>query len=181
MDYFKDYFEREAAYKKLKPSDIADISDDDLLGAVMTWMIELLDGKWSDEYSIVSAMPKPCMLIWASSSNYNQIHNMGLEAVYLEHNYRQFAEAAAEGYEVIGADKLAVAIRKANERIGQIVKTVMPDGDTYDEKADKLILDAFEEYIDEFENEFYEATRIYDNNRLSAAYIRKHAECFGAQ
>ena len=55
-----DYFRKTETYKHLKKGDLADISDDDLRTAVMSWMWGKFDDDWTNQYEIIESLPKPC-------------------------------------------------------------------------------------------------------------------------
>ena len=171
-----DYFEILEKYKYLKKEDIADIpdnSDNMLEHAVMSWMWNKFNEDWSDQYVVISTLPKPCQNVYSCRTVTDEINNGGLNQLF--YNYwstGQFAEMSIDGFKALGSKKLSKVMAKAvkifwtNRRVLEAYKdgTMESFMESYEEKF-------FEELDDIFFAEI-------DSINISK-YVRLHASCFG--
>lgn len=168
-----EYMKKLEQYKHLKKGDIASISDDELSNAVIAWMWGKFNDDWTDEYIVISSLPKPCQNVYACCTVYDEVNNGGLNQFFFNSS-GQFANMAKEGFLSIGSEKLsktmleAIEIYKRNEKLLEKYDdgTVKGFSESYDEKL-----------FDELDDEFYNEESTF--NSLLIEYIRKNENAFG--
>jgi hypothetical protein len=117
-----EFIKKQEQYEHLKKGDIASIPDDELRNAVISWMWGKFNDDWSDEYEVISSLPKPCQNVYACCTVYDEFNNGGLNQFFFNSS-GQFANMAKEGFLTIGSKKLsqtmleAIEIYKRNEKL----------------------------------------------------------------
>lgn len=165
-----DYFHKTEVYKHLKKGELANISDDDLRTAVMSWMW----GKFDDnQYEVIESLPKPCRDVYASCTVDDEINNGGLNQLFFN-STKQFAKMAQEGFRDIGSEILSNIMETAIEIYAKNKELL--------EKYNDGTLESFSESYNEnlfaeLDNGFFEAEPKFDT--YLQVYIRKNESVFG--
>jgi len=101
------------SYKDLKSNEIANISDDDLPLAVMSWIWGLFDNDWDNQSEILLGLPHPCQFVYSCRTVIDEVNNGGFNQLYFN-STAMFSKLAEEGFTDIGANKLADIMKQAN-------------------------------------------------------------------
>ena len=169
-----DYFETLEKYKYLKNSEIENIPDapgDMLENAVMSWMWNKFNENWSDQYEVVSSLPKPCQHVYSCRTVIDEVNNGGLNQLFYN-STRQFAEMSIEGFLALGSQELSDVMARAVE-IFWANKQVL---DAYDDGTLESFSESYEEgFFDELDDIFYEEC---DSINISQ-YVRMNSQYFG--
>jgi len=163
-------------FKSLKPTDIADIPDDDLPLAVLSWVWGLLEDDW-DNYEIILNLPHPCQFVYSCRTIIDEVYNGGFNQLYFN-STAMYAKLAEEGFKNIGAEKLANIMKQANE----IAEKVKPKLEEYDDGTAESFAKSYDErFFEDLDTLFYNELESCDFDNLLVLYIRKNMTCFGKQ
>lgn len=138
-------------YEFLKQEEISSIPDDELVYAVMSWMWSKFNTDWSDDFEIISSLPKPCQDIYSVYIIEGEVNNGGFNQCYFNSS-RQFTKMAESGFKAIGAAGYADLMIRANTIYSEIKDDL--------EKYDDGTLESFSESygdnpLNALDDEFY--------------------------
>lgn len=162
-------------YSTLKKSEISSISDDKLRTVVTSWMWGKFNDDWSNQYEVISSLPKPCQNIYSAFTIEGEVNNGGFNQCYFNSN-KEFAHMAEEGFAAIDAPGFADIMTRANT----IYKGIEKELEKYDDGSIESFMDSYEDNpLNDFDTEFYNMYRSEPLEKLYIQYIREHADCFG--
>ena len=165
------------AFKSLKSSEIADVSDDDLTPAVMSWIWGLIGDEWDYPCEIILDLPHPCQFVYSCRTIIDEVYNGGFNQLYFNPS-AMFSKLAEEGFSDIGTEKLADIMRQAND----ISEKVKPKLEEYDDGTAESFVKSYDEcFFNKLDQLFYDELETCDFDNLLVLYIRKNAACFGKQ
>lgn len=99
-------------YKDLKRSELADMPENEIVGAVTAWIETSFKEDWSDMGEKLNSLPTPCLNIYCAEITLKQVINSGFsEAVFNLSN--DFLGIAANGFRAVGYEKLAEIVDSA--------------------------------------------------------------------
>jgi hypothetical protein len=161
-------------YSVLTKEILSETSDDGLEKVIYNNISLRMKEAREEEYKFIQSLPRGQRAIYATWIAEGEVNNGGFDQFYTNTS-SQFAEMAAEGFRLIGAEKFAALVDKANR--------------FYEENKEKI--DAYWDEIEENDAGFYEENPLnkYDErfyalyqeenlNQLKIQYIRKHPEEF---
>ncbi len=160
-------------YKHLKNNELANIPDDNLENAVMSWMWNKFNKDWSNQYEVITSLPKPCQDVYSCRTVSDEIDNGGFNQLFYN-STGEFTEMAREGFVAIGSPKLSGIMDNAI-RAYKDNKAVL---DKYDDgKLESFCESYSEEIFNKLDDEFYKEE--CELRKLIIEHIRKNADCFG--
>jgi len=166
-----DYLETLEKYKRLQSSYVSKISDDELEFAVMSWMWNKFNEDWSNQYEVISALPKPCQNVYSCRTVINEVNNGGINQLFFNPS-KQFAAMSIEGFMALDSQELSNIMEEA-VALYQQNKEIL---DSYDDGSIESFSASYgEEIFDKLDERFYTACDSVD----FVKYIRLNATCFG--
>lgn len=162
-------------YENLKTEDIASIQDEELVYAVMSWMWSKFDSDWSNQYKVISSLPKECQNIYSVYTIEAEVNNGGFNQCYYNSS-NQFTKMAENGFIAIGATGFTDIMIRANNTYADIKDDL--------EKFNDGTLEGFSKSyennpLNELDDEFIKMYDIEPLGKLCVEYIRANAQYFG--
>ena len=154
--------------KRIKKSELPNIPDSELEAVVMGWLWGKCNKDRSNEYEIISSLPKPCQNVY--SCRYVTDKNTNDE--FIKVFFEPFAAMSIEGFAALGSQKLRDIMKKAVN----LFEEHNPDLDSDDfDTLDRFI----NAYGDTAEGDFADAFESELDNVDYVKYIKTHLSCFG--
>lgn len=162
-------------YENLRTEDIASIQDEELVYAVMSWMWSKFDSDWSNQYTVISSLPKACQDIYSVYTVEAEVNNGGFNQCYYNSS-KQFANMAENGFMAIGAKGFSEIMIRANTTYADIKDDL--------EKFNDGTLEGFSKSyennpLNELDDEFIKMHEREPLDKLCIEYIRANAQYFG--
>ncbi len=162
-------------YEFLNKEDISTIPDDELVYAVMSWMWSKFNTDWSDDFEIISSLPKPCQDMYSVYIIEGEVNNGGFNQCYFNSS-RQFTQMAEGGFQAMGAAGFADIMIRANT----IYAEIKDDLEKYDDGTLESFSESYENNpLNVLDDEFYIMYEREPLNQLCIDYIRANSEYFG--
>jgi len=157
--------------RHIKKTELSNIPDADLEAVAMAWVWGKFNKDWSDQYEIVSSLPKPCQNFYSCRTVSDEINNGGFVQLFFNAT-GQFAEMSIEGFSAVGSHKLSDVMKQAVELYNRNKQVL----ESYNDGALKSFLASYDEAIfDELDNAFYNECDDVDY----VSYIKTHIKSFG--
>jgi len=158
-------------YKLLRNADVLSIPDAELENAVMSWMWNKFNDDWSNQYQVVSTLPKPCQNVYSCRTVIDEVNNGGFNQLFFNQS-SQFAEMSIDGFLALGSPKMS----KIMEEAVALYKENKEALDKYNDGTLESFIDSYTEGIfSDLDDAFYaECDSINYVN-----YIRLNANYFG--
>lgn len=152
-------------------AELAELPDSDLEIAAVSWIQGKFDKDWSNDFEVVSKLPKPCQNIYSCHMVTAEINNGGYNQLFFNSTGR-FAKMSVEGFAALGCDNLSKVTAKAIELYGENRLTL----EKYDNGTAESFSDSYDEEIfDDLDDEFCCECDDIDY----AGYIKANIENFG--
>jgi len=164
-------------YKNLQKADIPDIPDEDLEAAIRIWFRSKFNEDWSDDYEVITSLPKPCQHVYSTMAVSDDTMNGGFYQL-LYNPTRQFAEMSIEGYLALESPKLSNLVKRAVELYQQNKQVIDARYDALRNGTRKSFFEEEPNELDDAFAELNEAFFEYDTMDY-VKYIRQNADCFG--
>lgn len=162
-------------YTRLKSKDLNSVPDEHLVDTVMNWMWNKFNRDWSNQYEVISSLPKACQDIFSSYTIESEVNNGGFNQCYYNSS-KDFTKMAEEGFKAIGANGFADIMTRANITYYDIKDDL--------EKFNDGTLESFSESyennpLNDLDTEFYDMYNKEALEQLYIDYIRANATYFG--
>lgn len=162
-------------YKFLKQEELSSIQEDELVNAVMSWMWSKFNTDWSNDFEIISSLPKPCQDIYSVYNIEGEVNNGGFNQCYFNSS-RQFTKMAEEGFQSIGAAGFADIMIRANT----IYLEIKDNLEKYDDGTLESFSESYENNpLNPLDDEFYSMYEKEPLDKLCIDYIQANSEYFG--
>jgi hypothetical protein len=153
-------------HRRLTRELLAGTDDDDLVGAIIDYVVNKIDNRWGRDYEIVRGLPRPSQLVFAMNRMRNEINRDDFQPL-LEWD-SPYAPLATEGYRLIGAAQRAAVMERAAAVIDKT--RAGHAGPVYAENR----------ALGRLDTEFYALNRTDNLDQLIVKYIRQHPDEFVA-
>jgi len=163
-------------YKNLRKAKISDIPDEDLEEAVRIWFRSKFNEDGSDEYEVITSLPKPCQNVYSTMTVTDDTMNGGFYQL-LFNSTGQFAEMSIEGYLALESPKLSNLVKRAVELYQQNKQVLDARFDALRNGTRNRFFEEVPNELDEAFTKLNEAFFEYDSIDY-AKYIRQHINCF---
>ena len=167
-------FHNRPIHKELTAGIIDETTDDDLVQVVFDNIIEKFADDYEKEFSTVMGLSKgrqTIYIIWVVEA---EVNNGGFNQYYYNSS-GQFAEFAPDAFNLIGANKYADLVTKANNIYTKENKKITKNLDGTIEGFSKSYDD---NPLNELDSIFYELANTEDIQKLQADFIRKNKADF---
>jgi hypothetical protein len=159
----------------LRNKDLDKVADDQLVTTVMDWMWGKFNRDWSDQYEVISSLPKACQDIYSTFTIECEVNNGGFNQCYYNSS-KDFTQMAEEGFKAIKAAGFADIMSRANSTYAEIKDDL--------EKQDDGTLESFSKSyennpLNELDTEFYAMYEKESLEQLYIDYIRANVQYFG--
>lgn len=159
----------------LKNKDLDSVPDEQLVSAVMEWMWGKFNQDWSDQYEVISSLPKPCQDIYSTYTIECEVNNGGFNQCYFNSS-KEFTNMAEEGFRAIGAVGFADIMARANATYSAI----KDDLEKYNDGTLESFSKSYENNpLNDHDSEFYDMYEKESLEQLYVQYIRANAKYFG--
>ena len=163
-------------YKNLRKAKISDIPDEDLEEAVRIWFRSKFNEDGSDEYEVITSLPKPCQNVYSTMTVTDDTMNGGFYQL-LFNSTGQFAEMSIEGYLALESPKLSNLVKRAVELYQQNKQVLDARFDALRNGTRNRFFEEVPNELDEAFTKLNEAFFEYDSIDY-VKYIRQHINCF---
>jgi hypothetical protein len=158
-------------YIGIRRSEIAELSNEHLVLAVISWLYGVCDADLENEYSLIIQQEKPCQYIYGAVLADDDICNGGFAQYYA--NRGEFSDIAVEGFIAIGAKKEASILSRANTIYRKVRHSLNSDNrETY---GILRLTGGF----DVLETEYYRDRDSESFENMCISYIRENLAFFG--
>jgi hypothetical protein len=159
----------------LQRKDLDSVPDDQLITTVMDWMWGKFNPEWSDQYEVISSLPKACQDIYSTFTIECEVNNGGFNQCYYNSS-KEFTLMAEEGFKAIGAEGFADIMARANSTYSEIKDDLEKQNDGTLESFSK----SYENNpLNELDTQFYAMYEKESLEQLYIDYIRDNAGYFG--
>lgn len=159
----------------LQRKDLDSVPDDQLITTVMDWMWGKFNPEWSDQYEVISSLPKACQDIYSTFTIECEVNNGGFNQCYYNSS-KEFTLMAEEGFKAIGAEGFADIMARANSTYSEIKDDLEKQNDGTLESFSKSYENNPLNGLDTQFNAMYEKESL---EQLYIDYIRANAGYFG--
>jgi len=165
------YFETLEKYKHLQTDWVPEIPDNELEDAVMSWMWNKFNEDWSNQYEVISTLPKSCQNVFSCRTIIDEVNNGGFNQLFFNSS-RQFAIMSIDGFLALGSPQLSSIMEESVVLYWHNKETL----DAYDDGTLESFSASYKEKIfDNLDERFYPACESLDYIK----YIRLHTAFFG--
>jgi len=161
-------------YKNLTREVITQIPDDQLVTVVYDNICSKFPENYRKEYKTLMTLSKARQAIYIIWCVEGEVNNGGFNQFYFNSS-GQYAKLAPEAFKLVGADKYAELMQRANNTYQSNKKSII--------KSQDGTLEGFSESykdnpLNELDNEFYELYKIEDLSQLQINFIRNNIDQF---
>lgn len=155
--------------------DLDSVPDEQLITTVMDWMWGKFNPEWSNQYEVISSLPKACQDIYSTFTIESEVNNGGFNQCYYNSS-KEFTRMAEEGFKSIGAEGYADIMARANSTYSEIK-------DDLDKQNDGTLESFSKSYennpLNELDTQFIAMYEKESLEQLYIDYIRANAGYFG--
>jgi hypothetical protein len=169
----KDCIAASKKFEHLKKEEIPAIADEDLRFAIMSWISGQISDDCSNEFKVISSLPKPCQNVYACCAIADEICNGGFNQLFFNATV-QLIQIAREGFLEMGEEEIDELLEKAieiyhdnEEKLQQFVEGA----------CDSAAASFAQQLFHELDSKVVCHEKEFD--AMVVAYIRKNEEYFG--
>lgn len=168
----EEFLEKQKRYANLKRGELENITENEIVTAVTSWIEGKFSEDWSDMGRVINSLPTPCINVYCADYVAKEILSGGFGQAFFNTS-RDFIGIAADGFRAIGYAKLGDIIEQA-------LKVHYDSGKKTAERG-------IEDFFALAENDDYRTLdkdfkRVFDGGkfcRLAREYILKYKKYFG--
>lgn len=162
-------------YESLKKEDISYIPDEKLVYAVMSWMWSKFNSDWSNQFTVISSLPKACQDIYSVYTIEAEVNNGGFNQCYFNSS-KEFVVMAENGFKEIGAEGFSDIMSRANF----VYLDIKEDLEKFEDGTIEGFSKSYENNpLNALDDEFYKMYEKESLEKLCIEYIRMNAKYFG--
>lgn len=159
----------------LSKEDLSSMSDEDLIFMVIHWMWSKFNSDWSNQYAVISSLPKACQDIYSVYTIEAEVNNGGFNQCYYNSS-KEFTLMAESGFKAIGAEGFTELMIRANT----IYVDIKDDLEKFNDGTIESFAKSYENNpLNDLDEEFMKTYEEEPLSKLCAEYIRENFGYFG--